>query len=352
MALQTPAYIGVAGFATPVETDRNLVEAIFGRSGVIRPGHFAFTPLGSSQLGLSIAAGQAVLIGQESDQQGAYFVWSDAAETKLFNTPSGSPRIDSVILRVADSQYGTISGVPRAYWDFVPGVASGSPVARPDSDFNSGGSKYVPGAWWRAADVRIDPTDVVVNPTYLSNGLKTTYARTAGFTLCTSSTRPTDAAVGDRIYEIDTKKEYTWDGTYWVNKPGQRITTLTGTPSTLNQDTLGSESDAFTTNWTPPHLGRFRIVVRAPYWSANGGVYVTMRSYIGGVLQDYDTRIMPPGNNVIRPPLTSEAYQVTSTSVKAIKATGQRRTGSATGGGDNWNSSADNWYIDITYVGA
>jgi hypothetical protein len=48
MGLQsTPGYIGQTGFQTPVELDRNFVEALAGgKSGAFRYGDFAFTPSG------------------------------------------------------------------------------------------------------------------------------------------------------------------------------------------------------------------------------------------------------------------------------------------------------------------
>src|SRR5688500_3969327 len=159
MGLQAaPAYIGQAGFQHPVELDRNLIEAIFGRTGVVRVGHFVVS-VGVGTRAIAVSPGQAVLVGTENAQQGAYFVWSDATETFLLGAAVGNPRIDSLILRVIDPQYGSITGQPRAELEVVQGVSAASPVQRPDSDFNPGGTYYRPGAWHRLSNIRVNTTD-------------------------------------------------------------------------------------------------------------------------------------------------------------------------------------------------
>jgi hypothetical protein len=215
MGLQTvPGYIGQAAYQHPVELDRNMLEGMFGRTGLLRVGDFTIAPTGTAQQ-ISITAGRAFLLGAESLQQGGYFVWSDNTENKVFGPPSGSARIDSLILRVVDTQYGSDPGSPRAEWDIVAGVASGSPTARPDSDFNTGGTFYKPGAWWRVADVRINPGDTVIPGGQITRN--TRYVRLpGGVAMCTSTTRPSDPALGDRIYETDTKREFIWNGTAWT----------------------------------------------------------------------------------------------------------------------------------------
>lgn len=215
MGLQTvPGYIGQAAYQHPVELDRNMLEGIFSRTGMLRPGDFTIAATATAQQ-ISITLGRAFLLGTESAQQGGYFVWSDATENKVFGPPSGSARIDSLILRVVDTQYGSDPGTPRAEWDIVAGVPSGSPTARPDSDFNSGGTYYKPGAWYRMADVRINPGDTVIPGGQITRFPR--YVRVpGGVTMCTSTTRPTDPVVGDQIFETDTFRRYQHNGTTWT----------------------------------------------------------------------------------------------------------------------------------------
>lgn len=222
MGLQTvPAYIGQAAYQHPVELDRNILEGIFARTGLMRLGDFALAPTGVAQQ-LSISAGRAFLLGAESAQQGGYVAWSDVSENKVFGPPSGSARIDSLILRVVDTQYGSDPGSPRAEWDIVAGVPSGSPVARVDSDFNTGGTFYKPGAWWRAADVRINVGDTVIPGGQVTRYLRYTRQSRGSF-LALSTDTVTDMSVGDSRYDTDTLTERVWNGSVWDNVLGPII---------------------------------------------------------------------------------------------------------------------------------
>lgn len=233
MGLQTvPAYIGQTGYLHPVELDRNWIEAVAGRrTGAMRYGDFATTLVGSNSFQMAVSSGGAVILGEEAGQtqQGAYFVWSNASENLLFAGPSGSPRIDSLVLRVVDTQYGSDPGSPRAEWEIVQGTPAGSPVAKPDSDFAAGGGHYKPGAWWRIKNVRINPGD-----TDLIGGQVTdlmTWVRTGGRVLCRSKASfPTDNQPGDKAYDLSTGIEWTWgiSGAWsgWVPPTGQLVASL------------------------------------------------------------------------------------------------------------------------------
>jgi hypothetical protein len=221
MGLQSiPAYASV--LSHPVELDRNVIRSSFSRSGAVRYGHFTIAPTGTTRQ-FSVGPGRAAILGQENNQQGAYIAWSDVSENLVLAAPSASPRIDTLLLRVYDSQYGTLpSGISRAQWDIIAGTPNASPAVTPDSAFVSAGAQYVPGAWWRVADIRTNPGDTTIpaGQIYPTN----TFVRVpGGITLCTSvvSTtgfggRPTDGVIGDRIYEIDTGYFYSWNGTKWI----------------------------------------------------------------------------------------------------------------------------------------
>lgn len=232
MVMQTaPGYIAlnsdnVTPFQHPVELDRNLAKAIFRQSGALRGGDWAVAPTGTNQQ-LSIAIGAGFVLGQESAQQGGYFAWSDTSENKTFGAPSGSPRIDTLLLRVYDPQYGTLpSGTSRVQWDIVAGTPGATPAVQPDSAFISTGGQWVPGAWMKWAEVRINPGDTVIPsgqiylPGSVVSGAGTTwsarYARqSGGVIICTSVSRPASPAVGDQIYELDTKRHNIWNGSAW-----------------------------------------------------------------------------------------------------------------------------------------
>lgn len=168
MGLQTaPGFIGAAGYAHPVELMRNLTEALTDSgTGLLKDtAGFAMTPSGSA-MQLTIAPGFAVLLGLESNSQGSYFVWSDASEVLAWPAHGGTNRMDTLLLRVIDTQYGSDADTPQAEWEIVQGTSA---TALPDSSFLAGGDHYRPGAWWRVADVLVQTTDLVMSATDITD---------------------------------------------------------------------------------------------------------------------------------------------------------------------------------------
>lgn len=273
-----PAYIGQTGYEHPVELDRNVIEAIWGRTGAVQYTEFQISP-GVGTRAVAVSVGRAVLVGVENAQQGAYFVWSDAIETYLLAAAVGNPRIDTLILRVLDDQYGTISGLPRAEIEVVQGVAAGSPTARPDSDFNVGGSFYEPGAWWRLGDVRVNVADTGSIPggQFTSNNR---YVRNAGGLYVVENSADMQAISGQRLgdiaYRVNKGWYYRWDGTRW-SWPGARgvvggVRYNAGTGSFLT--TNGGPAE-FLPGITTPSIvmeadRRFRFIVKQRVLTASG----------------------------------------------------------------------------------
>lgn len=217
MGLQaTPAYARV--LSHPEITLRNVHRAMFGgRSGICRYGDFAIAPTGTSRQ-FSIGPGRAYVHGQENSSQGGYIAWSDASENQVLAAASASPRIDTLLLRIYDEQYGTLpSGTSRAQWDIVQGTPGASPAVLPDSSFLTGGANYVPGAWMRVADFRTNPGDTTIpaGQIYLPNS----YVRVPGAdTIINASAsttgfggRPTDGVDGETVYEYNTRRSYRWN---------------------------------------------------------------------------------------------------------------------------------------------
>lgn len=179
MPLQSaPLAIANTTFDHPAELFRNLIKTMYGgRAGTLQPSHFSLTPVVGA-LQLTISSGGIVIPGTETAAaQGSYFAWSESDQTLAWPGPSASDRIDSLILRIADDQYGTIPGANGASWAVVQGVPGASPVARADSEFGVGGAFYVPGAWLRYANVRVNTTDTTelnaTRITKLVGGLRT-----------------------------------------------------------------------------------------------------------------------------------------------------------------------------------
>jgi hypothetical protein len=274
MGLQTaPGYIlkqsdGTTDFQHPIELARNLTDAMFARrSGVLQYGDFAVTTPGSG-LTVNIAAGAAAIHGVESSTQGAYFVWSNASDAVSFGAPSASTRYDTILIRVADNQYGSIPVAPQAYFDVVAG-ASGAGAARADSFFNTGGGAYVPGAWYRLADVKIDPGDTSV----AANKIFQTFNYVngpGGLILCSSTNRPPGVA-GRKIYETDTNLEYFWDlvsSSYKMSRPYKQ---------TID---ISSNTSSITFSGIPRTLRTVKVYVRAR--ASNSATFINLCCQIGG----------------------------------------------------------------------
>jgi hypothetical protein len=249
MGLQTvPAYIGQTGYNHPVELDRNFLKSVHMRTGMVRYGDFAIAPTATAQQ-FSIAAGQAFLLGAESAQQGGYFAWSDASENLVLGAPSGSPRIDALLIRAVDTQYGSDPGSPRAEWDIVQGTPAASPVAPADSLFNTGGTNYKPGAWYRMADLRVNPGDTVIPSGQITSYLR--YVRHAqGMLLAKSTDTLTTMVLGDQRYDIDTGIARRWNGTEWRMTEPYRQYVLLGVAASNVTFTIPSTLRTVRIGWT------------------------------------------------------------------------------------------------------
>lgn len=163
MPLQPSAVgVGSPGFQTTIQADRQFIKAAFrGKIGILNWNDFKVTSNPTSHA-MDVEGGYASLAGPNAQDQGHYFPWSESAETIAWPAPSSSPRIDSLILRVADPQYGTVTGSVGARWDIIQGVPTSSPVARSDIEIST--TFFVPGGWMRVADIRVNVADTGVIP--------------------------------------------------------------------------------------------------------------------------------------------------------------------------------------------
>lgn len=155
-------YIGAGGFQNDIRTDRLLLEHVaMGRQGVPYASHLVVTPTVGAH-SVTISAGRAFVKGKNTPaSQGSYFVWSDDNDVVALAAPSASPRIDTVILRVADPQYGTVTGTVGARYEVIQGTPAASPTAVADATIDALG---VPGGWIRLADVRVNTVDTGAIP--------------------------------------------------------------------------------------------------------------------------------------------------------------------------------------------
>lgn len=238
---------GVTQVQHPAELVRSLQRAMSTRAGVIRPGaaqttanvnsgDFATTVVPAA-MQLTIAAGAAFVVGRENAAQiaGMYYAYSEASEVISWPAnASGSTRMDSLILRIADPQYGSIGGNPLgAWWDAVAG-SSGS--ARPDSDFLLAGSKYIPGAWLRICDISVP--NAATQLTQVNISFKGGYADTLGYhPYFLANTFGGGVSYGQEGFELDTGQATKWTGAAFtaVNSPLWKVARTTATVAAVGE---------------------------------------------------------------------------------------------------------------------
>lgn len=119
----------------PARIDRIAYDSIW-TEGIIGSGDLAVTQSSPTAMTVNIAAGTAVITGDDQTDQGKYLVKSDAATTGVVigAAPGSGQRNDLIVLRVRDTNAGV--GVnDDAILEVVVGTPSGSPVdpATPDS---------------------------------------------------------------------------------------------------------------------------------------------------------------------------------------------------------------------------
>lgn len=314
MGLQTvPAVLG-SSISHPVQLFRNQQAAAAGRrTGAFRYNDFALTPSGSA-MQLAIGAGDGFLMGTEQNTQGGYYAWSNASENIVWPAASGSPRIDSLVLRIIDTNYGTDAATPQALWEVVQGTPSGSPVQVPDINFASGGGNYRPGAWWRMANFLVPNGTTNLAAATLTHQRK--YARLGRNVLCLSTDMPTDAQLGDTAFLLDKPNVRAWySGTAWLNddKPIVRLiqpttgtTVASNTEGTLSfgagseeikTDTSLHSTSTNPTRITPNKAGLWRVTSKL-IWSFNTSIqYSNIGIAKNGSMLDRSGNLAPTSTN-------------------------------------------------------
>lgn len=128
MTAQNPPSYLEAG-SHPANLDRQLIETIMPTQGVVdrQTGALLVTEQSPTAMGVTVAAGKAVVTGTEADSQGAYHVVNDAAvDLAVAASDPTNARIDLVVARVRDAFY---SGAVNAWsLDVVTGTPSGTPA--------------------------------------------------------------------------------------------------------------------------------------------------------------------------------------------------------------------------------
>ncbi len=214
------AYVGASAFETLIETDRQLIRRLFGsRPGFIEPSDFLVTP--GTGLAVNISPGGYVLRHRENNSQGFYFAWSDDPETLPWPTASTEPRIDTLLLRVADPQYGTVSGAVGARWDILQGTPAATPLTIDDATINS--TYRVPGAWERVVDVLVPAGATSFVPGNIGHRDRKTALTGALLPVPNAAARPTVGLYdGYQIWRSDIDVIEVYNGSAWVQQTPPR----------------------------------------------------------------------------------------------------------------------------------
>lgn len=209
MTVRTPPMFLAAG-SHPAEDTRRMLHALFGsRGGIVGAGDLAVTQNGTPNMSVNVADGRLVLPGSEATYQGIYFCENrGTTNVAIAAADSTNPRRDLIVARVRDAEYSGASDT------FAIEVVTGTPAASPVDP-------AVPANSWVLARVQ-----VAAGATTITNGVLTDlrtvntsqFGRAAalgGLVPCSSSFRPPHA-VGQPIYETDTKRMAISDGTDWI----------------------------------------------------------------------------------------------------------------------------------------
>lgn len=241
MTAVSPPFVLQAG-SHPASTVRQMLQAVTGSpfgafAGGMQPttgggGHAVCSPTdllttqnGTPNMSVNVAGGMALVRGTESTHQGVHSFYNDGTVNLAVSAADPTnPRRDAVAVRVRDAAYSGASN------DVALVVVTGTPAASP-SDPTLPANTLV-----------LDRVAVAAAATSITNANITRLAPRAaalgGCVTCTSTTRPTGAALysGLDIYEIDTNRALTYDGTGWVimAEPLQTYT------PTLTNITLGN----------------------------------------------------------------------------------------------------------------
>lgn len=122
-----PAWL--QGGSHPADLDRLLIQTLLPTGGVIDKdgGHLLVTEQATAAMGVTVAAGRAVIPGTQSADQGHYHAYNDAPVDKnVAASDATNPRIDLVVARVGDVFY---DAGASGEWEVqvVTGVAEATP---------------------------------------------------------------------------------------------------------------------------------------------------------------------------------------------------------------------------------
>lgn len=200
-----------AAFGVPVAAHTAAVAATTagGGHGIIDAGDLAVTQKGTPAMAVVVALGRAIIRSGAASSllNGCYTVLNDAAvEVTIAASDPTNPRIDLIIIHQPDTNDGDASNVPLAL------AVTGTPAASPAVPALTAYKNCLV-----LAQIAVAAAATTIVTANITDKRTRAYAL-GGVCVCTSTTRPTGGSLhaGLRIFETDTLRELTYDGTGWV----------------------------------------------------------------------------------------------------------------------------------------
>jgi hypothetical protein len=211
VALETPIWL--QGGTYSARLDRSLLDVIF-TEGVIDPGGSALLVAeraAGANDSVDVAAGAAIITGDDEADQGKYYVRNTAVVNVAFDpAPGTDERIDLLVLLVNDPTAGGEAG-DNAVFDVITGTVAGTAV--PPS---------VPDTAIPLAEVLRLSTDTTIVDARITDRRPTSstqnYTVNSQFEILTTSERNAlTPFAGQVIFNSTDEVVQYYDGTGWVN---------------------------------------------------------------------------------------------------------------------------------------
>ena len=230
------------------ENDRAFFDALLSsREGAFGPtDQLVVQRAAGANMSVDVGAGKVAIKGDTNVNQGMYVAWNDAAANLVISASSPSnPRRDLIVARVRDAFY---TGATNA-WDLM--VITGTPAAVPTDP-------TVPDNCLLLARIAVGTSVTTITNANITD-LRPRLATVGGRVLCTSTTRPSSSFEGLEIYESDTDRVLSYDGSAWIRtgwlsaagRTGVKLRRVanqsiaTTTYTVISWDTEDFDSDAF-----------------------------------------------------------------------------------------------------------
>lgn len=345
MALLTrmPMYIQSQGFSGL--EGRLGITAMFGRPtttmnrpGGVVPGYAGqFAVTAGPGLAVTVATGAAQVTGGSAGQADYILTADEPTILDLAEADPSSARVDAVIIRIRDDEWGDDLEDTGPYLDIVTGVPGAGAPSMPAG----------------ATVLKLAEVTVAAGATTVSGGGiadKRRWSVAAGGVLpCTSSDKPTAGYPGLEIYQTDNGRKARWDGTGWVDVPFLPAF-LELTRLDASYQSIGSGSDpadkmrfnrlprltGFTV--TPPisvtditipsgYAGEYLFTITAPFYGGGDGAQRVLQVWREFEIFWEDRR--PPITSSTLPTVCGGAGMVTLAAGDTLYATVYQDDGSA-----------------------